>query len=77
MVKDFIDQNQSLWNGKRIFVIATMGLFSGDGAGLFGQRLYFCIKQKNIRTKQNSSSKMCWRWSISLFANCPSYGKIK
>ncbi len=31
MLRDFIDQNQSLWMGKRIFVIATMGLFSGDG----------------------------------------------
>ena len=39
MLKDFIDQNQSLWNGKRIFVIATMGLFSGDGAGILARRL--------------------------------------
>lgn len=38
IVKDFIDQNQSLWNGKKIFVIATMGLFSGDGAGMAGRR---------------------------------------
>lgn len=39
MLKDFIDQNQSLWNEKRIFVIATMGLFSGDGAGILARRL--------------------------------------
>lgn len=38
MLKDFIDKNQSLWNGKRIFVIATMGLFSGDGAGILARR---------------------------------------
>lgn len=40
MLKDFIDQNKSLWNGKRIFVIATMGLFSGDGAGILARRLH-------------------------------------
>lgn len=39
MLKDFIEQNQGLWNGKRIFVIATMGMFSGDGAGILAQRL--------------------------------------
>lgn len=40
MLKDFIDQNQNLWNGKRIFVIATMGLFSGDGAGILARKLH-------------------------------------
>lgn len=39
MLKDFIDQNSRLWNGKKIFVIATMGLFSGDGAGILARRL--------------------------------------
>ncbi len=34
IVRDFIVNNQSLWKGKKIFIIATMGLFSGDGAGL-------------------------------------------
>lgn len=33
MLKDFVDRYQHLWQGKRVFVIATMGLFSGDGAG--------------------------------------------
>ena len=33
-VKDFIVCNRSLWSGKRIFIIATMGLFSGDGTGV-------------------------------------------
>ncbi len=33
IVRDFIVDNQSLWKGKKIFIIATMGLFSGDGAG--------------------------------------------
>ncbi len=34
IVRDFIVNNQSLWKGKKIFIISTMGLFSGDGAGL-------------------------------------------
>lgn len=39
MLKDFISSNPSLWEGKRIFVIATMGLFSGDGAGILSRLL--------------------------------------
>ena len=34
IVKDFILKNEQLFHGKKIFIIATMGLFSGDGAGL-------------------------------------------
>lgn len=33
MVRDFIDKNAALWKGKKVFCIATMGAFSGDGAG--------------------------------------------
>lgn len=33
MVRDFIKKNNSLWTGKKVFCINTMGLFSGDGAG--------------------------------------------
>ncbi|MDE6442501.1 MAG: EFR1 family ferrodoxin [Clostridia bacterium] len=33
IVRDFIKLNRGIWRGKRIFIIATMGLFSGDGAG--------------------------------------------
>lgn len=40
MLKDFIDSNRHLWRGKKIFVIATMGLFSGDGAGMLARRLH-------------------------------------
>ncbi len=39
MVADFVDDNQHLWQGKKVFIIATMGLFSGDGAGMLGRRL--------------------------------------
>lgn len=34
IVRDFIEQNKHLWAGKNIYIIATMGLFSGDGAGV-------------------------------------------
>lgn len=34
IVRDFIVQNKALWDGKRIYIITTMGLFSGDGAGV-------------------------------------------
>lgn len=33
-VRDFLTQNAGVFAGKKIFIIATMGLFSGDGAGL-------------------------------------------
>lgn len=39
ILKDFVDKNRRLWQGKQIFVIATMGLFSGDGAGILARRL--------------------------------------
>lgn len=39
IVKDFITDNASAWNGKKIFIIATMGLFSGDGAGILARLL--------------------------------------
>ena len=34
IVRDFINDNHTIWEKKNIFIIATMGLFSGDGAGL-------------------------------------------
>lgn len=33
MVRDFIRQHSALWQGKKVLCVATMGLFSGDGAG--------------------------------------------
>lgn len=38
IVCDFIEQNHTLWNGKNIYIITTMGLFSGDGAGVSARR---------------------------------------
>ena len=36
---DFMIENKGLWKNKKVFVIATMGLFSGDGAGVLGRLL--------------------------------------
>lgn len=33
ILRNFIVDNKSIWKGKKVFIIATMGLFSGDGAG--------------------------------------------
>lgn len=39
IVKDFILSDTGIWKGKKVFVIATMGLFSGDGAGMLARLL--------------------------------------
>lgn len=36
---DYICSHKELWKDKRIFVIATMGAFSGDGAGVLARLL--------------------------------------
>lgn len=33
IVRDFIKNHAVLWKNKKVFCVATMGLFSGDGAG--------------------------------------------
>ena len=40
ILRDFIIDNKELWANKKVFVIATMGLFSGDGAGVLGRLLH-------------------------------------
>lgn len=39
ILRDFIVENSSIWRGRRVFIIATMGLFSGDGAGVLARLL--------------------------------------
>lgn len=39
ILHDYIVTNGQLWKGKKIFIIATMGLFSGDGAGVLARLL--------------------------------------
>lgn len=33
MVRDFINRHADSWNGKEVFLITSMGMFSGDGTG--------------------------------------------
>jgi len=42
IVKDFIRANKSCFVNKSVFIIATMGLFSGDGAGCEARLLKKC-----------------------------------
>lgn len=42
IVKDFILDNAEAFKGKKIIVIATMGLFSGDGAGCAARMFKKC-----------------------------------
>lgn len=37
ILKDFIINHSTLWSGKRVFIIATMALFSGDGSGVLSR----------------------------------------
>lgn len=39
ILQDYIIKNQQIWKGKKIFIIATMGLFSGDGADIISRLL--------------------------------------
>lgn len=39
ILRDFIAVNPDLWKGKKVFIIVTMGLFSGDGAGILARLL--------------------------------------
>lgn len=45
IIRNFIKNHKDLWAGKKIFIICTMGLFSGDGAGL-AKRLFKRYKAK-------------------------------
>ena len=40
ILRDFITNNSGLWTNKKVFIIATMGLFSGDGSGILGRLLH-------------------------------------
>ena len=51
ILRDFIIENKELWENKKVFVIATMGLFSGDGAGILGRLL----QQYGAEDKQGGS----------------------
>ncbi len=40
ILQDYITTHSDLWRGTKIFIIATMGLFSGDGAGILARLLH-------------------------------------
>ena len=42
IMRDYITDHSELWNNKKVFIIATMGLFSGDGSGMLGRLLKKC-----------------------------------
>ena len=33
MIRDFINKTSDIWNGKKVFLLSTMGAFSGDSTG--------------------------------------------
>lgn len=33
ILRDYLEETKELWAGKKVYLLATMGLFSGDGAG--------------------------------------------
>lgn len=39
ILADYIDNHSNLWKGKNVFLMATMGLFSGDGTGVLARPL--------------------------------------
>ena len=39
MVRDFVIRNKDLWAGKNVFLMTTMGAFSGDGTGCLARVL--------------------------------------
>lgn len=39
IMRDYIVDNWYIWKEKKVFIIATMGLFSGDGAGVLARLL--------------------------------------
>ena len=42
IMRDYITDHNELWMNKKVFIIATMGLFSGDGSGMLGRLLQCC-----------------------------------
>lgn len=46
LLKDYVESHAELWAGKNIFLIATMGAFSGDGTGVMARLLKH--RQANI-----------------------------
>lgn len=39
MVRDYVEDNRYLWKEKEVFIIVTMGAFSGDGSGCTARKI--------------------------------------
>ncbi|MBR2993144.1 MAG: EFR1 family ferrodoxin [Clostridiales bacterium] len=61
LVRDFINNNQNEWKGKKIFLITTMGLFAGDGTGCSARLLkkYGAVITGGIQIKMPDSIGDC------------------
>lgn len=57
MLKDFVVSNSDIWRDKKVFIIATMGLFSGDGSGMLARFLekYGAIVEGGLHLKMPDS----------------------
>ena len=57
MLKDFVVSNSDIWRDKKVFIIATMGLFSGDGSGMLARLLekYGAIVEGGLHLKMLDS----------------------
>ena len=57
MLKDFVVSNSDIWRDKKVFIIATMGLFSGDGSGMLARLLekYGAIVEGGLHLKMPDS----------------------
>lgn len=42
IVRDFVENNKECFNEKKVYVLVTMGMFSGDGAGYLARVLQKC-----------------------------------
>ncbi len=61
LVRDFINRNQNVWKGKKVFLITTMGLFAGDGTGCAARLLkkYGAVITGGIQVKMPDSIGDC------------------
>ncbi len=46
ILRDYIEQHRDLWHGKKVYIIATMAMFSGDGAGVLSR----CLRKYGAET---------------------------
>lgn len=73
IMRDFLESNRSAFSGKKVFIIATMGLFSGDGTGCAARllkkygaeivgglhlKMPDCIGDEKLLKKTNEENRM-------------------